>query len=121
MTFIQVPSKIGRIDLGYDALIDSYFIQVRKPDATGDLQLSEWLGSGVAGADCDGLICDPEIVISHASIYGRVPEGFAEALRVERERDPTLVAIERVTFLGMPTREVWRQREGSDRSEEHSS
>jgi hypothetical protein len=32
MSSIQVPSDIGRIDLGYDALIDSYFIQVASVD-----------------------------------------------------------------------------------------
>src|ERR1035438_7826125 len=114
MSSFQVPSNFGRIDLGYDALIDSYFIQVPKPDATGILELCEWLGSGVASVDSDGLIRDPEIVTRRASIYGRVPENFAMALRSERVREPRLVTVKRVTYVGMPTQEVWRQRVGSD-------
>ena len=82
MSCIQVPNNIGRIDLGYDALIDSYFVQVRQSDSTGNLQLREWLGSGAAGRDCGGLIHDPEMVVKRASVYARVPEGFAEALRM---------------------------------------
>ena len=114
MSSIQVPSNIGRIDLGYDALIDSYFIQVRKPDAAGNLQLSEWLGSGVASVVCDDLIHDPEIVTRRASVHGRVPDGFADSLRADRAQGPKLVAVKRVTYAGMPTQEVWRQRGGFD-------
>lgn len=114
MSCIQVPNKLGRIDLGYDALIDSYFVQVRQSDATGNLQLREWLGSGVAGIDCGGLVHDPEIVVRQASVYSRVPEGFAEVLRMERLQGPQLTAVEPVAYVGMPTRELWRQRVNSD-------
>lgn len=114
MSCIQIINNLSKIDMGYDALIDSYFVQVRQSDATGYLQLREWLGSGVGGIDCGGLIHDPEIVVRHASVYGRVPEGFAEVLRMERLQDPKLIAIERVTYAGMPTRELWRQRANSD-------
>jgi hypothetical protein len=114
MSSIQIPSNFGRIDLGYDALIDSYFVQVRRTDATGTLQLSEWLGSGKASAELNGLIRDAEIVVTRASIYGRVPEGLAEALRAERVHDPKPVKVEHVTYIGMPTQEVWRQKAGID-------
>ncbi len=114
MSCIQVPNNIGRIDLGYDALIDSYFVQVRQSDATGNLQLREWLGSGAAGRDCGGLIHDPEIVVRRASVYAPVPGDFAEALRMERLQGPKLISVERVTYVGMPTRELWRQRVNSD-------
>jgi|GEM_PF-6654842 hypothetical protein len=114
MSALKVPSNVGRIDLGYDALIDSYFVQVRRTDATGTLHLSEWLGSGIASAECNGLIRDPEIIIRRASVYGRVPEGLAEALRAEREHDPKFVDVEHVTYIGMPTQEVWRHKAGFD-------
>jgi hypothetical protein len=114
MSAVQILSNVGRIDLGYDALIDSYFVQIRRADATGTLYLSEWLGSGTANAECSGLIRDPAIVVKFASIYGRVPDGLAEALRAERLQDPQLVAVRRVTYVGLPTQEVWRQRTCSD-------
>jgi hypothetical protein len=114
MSAVRIPSNVGRIDLGYDALIDSYFLQVRRTDATGTLHLSEWLGSGSASAECNGLIRDPAIVIRRASAFGRVPEGLAEALRAERVDDPKLVEVEQVTYIGLPTKEVWRQKPGFD-------
>lgn len=114
MSCIQMPSDLGRIDLGYDALIDSYFVQVRQSDAAGNLQLREWLGSGVGDMACGGLIHDPKIVVRHASIYCRVPEGFTDALRMERLQGPEFIAVERVTYSGLPPREVWRQRGSSD-------
>jgi hypothetical protein len=114
MSAFQIPSDVGRIDLGYDALIDSYFVQVRRTDATETPKLIEWHGSGIAGAECNGLIRDPEIVIRRASIYGRVPEGLAEALRAERVHAPKPVKVEHVTYIGMPTQEVWRQKAGID-------
>ena len=116
MSCIQVPNNIGRIDLGYDALIDSYFVQVRQSDATGNLQLREWLGSVAAGRDCGGLIHDPGIVVRRASIYVPVPGEFLQALRLERLQGPKLISVERVTYIGMPTRELWRQRANSCRT-----
>lgn len=114
MSVVQIPSNVGRIDLGYDALIDSFFLQVRRTDATGFLQLIEWLGSGSASAECNGLIREPEIVVGRASVHGRVPEGLAEVLRAERVHDPKLVKVEHITYIGMPTKEVWRKKAGFD-------
>jgi len=114
MSCIQMPSKLGTIDVGYDALIDSFFVQVRQSDAAGNLQLCEWLGSGVGGMGCGGLIHDPEVVVRYASIYCRVPEGFTDALRMERLQVPEFIAVEKVTYAGLPCREVWRKRGNSD-------
>lgn len=114
MSYIQMPSHLGRVDLGYDALIDSYFVQVRQSDAAGNLQLREWLGSGVGDLDCGGRIHDPEVVVRHASMYCRVPEIFTDALRMERLQGPELIAVERVTYAGLPARELWRQRGNAD-------
>lgn len=114
MSAVQIPSSVGRVDLGYDALTDSYFVQVRRTDATGSLQLIEWLGSGSASAECNGLIREPEIVVRRASVYGHVPEGLAELLRAERVHDPKLVKVEHITYIGMPTKEVWRKKAGFD-------
>ena len=114
MSAVKILNKDGRIDLGYDALIDSYFVQVWRIDATETLQLIEWLGSGIAGAECNGLIRDPEIVIRRASIYGRVPEDITEILQADRVHDPKLVNVEHVTYIGLPTKEVWRQKAGFD-------
>ena len=114
MSAVKILSKDGRIDLGYDALIDSYFVQVLRIDATETLQLIEWHGSGIASAECDGLIRDPEIVIRRASIYGRVPENLTEILQADRVHDPKLVNVEHMTYIGLPTKEVWRQKAGFD-------
>lgn len=114
MSSIQVPCDLGRINLGYDALIDSYFVQVRQPDAAGNLQLREWLGSGVGDLACGGLIHDPEVVVRHAAMYCSVPEGFTDALQMERLQGPELIAVDRVTYAGLPSRELWRQRGNSD-------
>jgi hypothetical protein len=114
MSAVKILSKDGRIDLGYDALIDSYFVQVRRIDATETLQLIEWHGSGIASAECDGLIRDPEIVIRRASIYGCVPEDLTEILQADRVHAPRLVPVGHVTYIGLPTKEVWRQKAGFD-------
>ena len=114
MSCIPVPSNLGRVDLGYDALIDSYFVQVRQSDAAGNLHLLEWLGSGVGDMACGGLIHDPEVVVRHAAMYCRVPEGCTDALRIERSQGPEPIAVARVTYAGLPSRELWRQKGNSD-------
>ena len=114
MSSFQVSSDFGRIDLGYDPLIDSYFIQVRKPDSTGHLELCEWWGSGVANNGSNDLIHDPEIVTRRASGFASIPEDLAEVLRAEAMREPALVIVDRVTYFGTPTHEVWRQKCGVD-------
>lgn len=111
---LQAKIDGAKVDIGYDPLIDSYFLQARVPDANGKVRIDAWLGCGVAGAETSGLIRDPEVVVQRASAYAEVPEGLVAILKSERGIEPKRIESEPVVYAGLPDQQVWRYRKGVD-------
>jgi hypothetical protein len=111
-SFSIEPADSGTIHLGYDPILDSYFLQVWRPDEVGNLQISRWLGSGGPGED--GLIRTPEVVLDRAAEHGRIPVGLLAVLQEDRSLRPQPLELGHVVYAGMPTQEVWRWRAGRD-------
>ena len=109
------PIKEGsKVDVGYDPLLDSYFLQVRIPDTRGELHLKQWRGNGLGGLESDGVVSIPEIILEEAAAYAVVPAGLLEALLEDRNHEPELVGSEPVIYAGTPNKEIWRHRPGVD-------
>jgi hypothetical protein len=111
------PMKEGyKVDVGYDAHVDSYFLQVRMPNSRGDSHLVQWRGNGVVDFGTEGVISIPEVILADAAKYAHVPEGLLEALLADRDPEPEEVSSEPVIYAVMPNKEVWRYRAAIDTS-----
>lgn len=109
------PKREGsRVDVGYDPLLDTFFLQVRWPDARGATHLKIWRGHGVGGPEIGGCQSIPEEIIEEAGVYAAIPSGLLEALLVDRNQEPIASALDPVTYAGMPNGEMWRHRRGID-------
>jgi hypothetical protein len=109
------PIKEGsKVDVGYDPLLDSYFLQVRVLNTHGEVHLKLWRGNGLGGLDSNGVVSIPEKILEEAASYADVPSDLLEALLADRDHDPELVEAEPVVYAGMPNNEVWRHRPSVD-------
>jgi len=83
------PNKEGyKVDVGYDAHLDSYFLQVRMPNDRGDAQLVTWRGNGVVDFGNSGVISIPEVILTDAAKYATVPDDLLVALLADRDPAP---------------------------------
>jgi hypothetical protein len=105
-----------KVDVGYDAPVDSYFLQVRMPNGNGSVHLVQWRGNGVVDFGSEGVISIPEVILADAAKYASVPDGLLEALLVDRDPEPEEVSSEPVIYVGMSNKEVWRHRASIDTS-----
>ena len=109
------PIKEGsKVDVGYDPLLDSYFLQVRVLNTHGEVHLKLWRGNGLGGFESGGVVSIPEKILEEAASYAAVPSDLLEALLSDRNREPELVESEPVVYAGMPNNEVWRHRPSVD-------
>jgi hypothetical protein len=74
------PNKEGyKVDVGYDAHVDSYFLQVRMPNDRGDAQLVTWRGNGVVDFGNSGVITVPDdLLVALLADRDPAPEDGAE-------------------------------------------
>ena len=107
----------SRVDVGYDALLDSYFLQVRVPDDRGEVHLKRWLGNGMGSLGSDGVVSIPEIILVEAAKYAAIPSDLLDTLLADRNREPEPVESDPVIYAGMPNQEVRRHRPSVDPSE----
>jgi hypothetical protein len=111
------PNKNGyKVDVGYDAQVDSYFLQVRMPNERGDAHLVTWRGNGVVDFGAEGIVSIPEVILTDAAQYATVPDDLLGALLADRDPAPEDVSSEAVVYAGMPNKEVWRYRTTIDPS-----
>ncbi len=104
-----------KVDVGYDPLMDGYFLQVRIPSSSqSEGSLLKWSGTGAIGPDCNGVVSIPEIILDEAAMYATVPTGLLEALLADRDPEPEEVILDPVIYVGTPEQEVWRYRASTD-------
>jgi hypothetical protein len=108
------PIKEGfTVVVGYDAPVDSYFLQVRRTNEQGS-SLIQWRGNGILDQAGQGIVNIPEIILTDAAKYAMVPEDLLPALLADRDLEPEQVSSEEVVYAGLPNKEVWRCRASVD-------
>jgi len=106
--------EVSKIDVGYDAQLDSYYLQVRRPNAHGEFHLTQWKGSGVGGVGAGGIVPLADLIIDEAARVAVIPEGLLEALLADRDAEPEVETSVAVLYAGYPDQTVWRYRSGVD-------
>jgi hypothetical protein len=103
-----------RVDLGFDALTGTYFLQVRRRNFRGQLETIVWLGHGVGGQEGGGIIGCPNTILDEAMRYAYIPADLLERLVADRDFTPVLVESKPVIYAGLANQEIWRYRAGED-------
>lgn len=104
---LQTINEGTKVDLGYDPVIDSYFLQVRIPDEKGQRSLGRWLGNGNGPLGTEAVISIPEEIIEEAAKFAAIPDGLLHSLIDDRPYEPVPVESGPVVYAGMRNMTVW--------------
>jgi len=103
------------VDIGYDQLLDTYFLQVRRNrDEGAGTQLIKAIGTGVGTPETQGQITDPSVLVMEAGSFAKIPDDLIFSLYADRKTEATRFASDPVVYLCMRNKSVWRSRIGKD-------
>lgn len=111
---LEPRSNGTQIDIGYDPLFDTYYLQIRMQTSTGIPKLVEWHGSGFGGARLNSQHTDPEVLIEIARQYARFGAEIVDKLRADLNACSCAIEPLPVSYIGLPDQEVWRCRKWMD-------
>jgi hypothetical protein len=116
---LQTINEGSKVDVGYDPVIDSYFLQVRTPDEKGELHLRGWRGDGNGALGSEGVVSIPEEILAEAAKFAVISGGLLQSLIDDRPYEPVPVESGPVLYAGMRNMTVWSYRgEGSSATEQ---
>lgn len=111
---LQTKNQGTRVDVGYDVLLDTYFLQIRVRNEHGKSSLKTWEGHGIGGSAGNSIIHDPYALWGKIDEHALVPVDLMTRLIEDRNPTPELIEIDPVIYVGTMDKEVWRHRPGSD-------